>query len=235
MFVSSFCMGRLPGGWWDGRVDLSRYCLGMGEAVIHELADVDKLAVVGAGCRVWQFVQIREKAVVGVDCVIGRGVYIGVGVRIGDNSKLQNYALVYEPAVLADNVFIGPGAVLTNDRHPRSTDPSGHLKSSGAWTSNGVQVATGASIGACAVVLAGVVIGEWALVGAGAVVVRDVPDYGLVVGNPATRIGWVGRSGERLLADGELWRCPSTGEVYGPVASGLRLLGPDGAPIPGVL
>lgn len=207
----------------------------MGEAVIHELADVDDSAAVGLGCRVWQLAQIRENAVLGVDCVIERGAYVGVGVRIGDYVKLQNYALVYEPAVLADNVFIGPGAVLTNDRYPRSTDPLGRLKSSHDWEADGVCVATGASIGACAVVLAGVTIGEWALIGAGAVVVRDVPDYGLVVGNPATQIGWVGRSGERLQADGELWRCPTTGEVYGPADNGLRLHSDDGVADPGVL
>lgn len=195
----------------------------MEPSVISELAEVDPGAVVGAGCRVWQLAQIREDAVVGHNCVIGRGAYVGAGVRIGDNVKLQNLSLVYEPAVIGDGVFVGPGAILTNDRNPRATDPLGRLKSGGDWIAEGVVVAAGASIGAGAVVLGGVSIGEWAMVGAGAVVVRDVPDHGLVVGNPAGLIGWVGRSGERLRSDGKQWTCPVTGETYGRTDGGLSL------------
>ncbi len=191
--------------------------------MISELAEVDAGAVVGMGCKVWQLAQIREDAVVGHSCVIGRGAYVGAGVRIGDNVKLQNFALVYEPAVLGDGVFVGPGAILTNDRNPRSTDPVGRLKSGGDWNAEGVVVAAGASIGAGAVVLGGISIGEWAMVGAGAVVVHDVPDHGLAVGNPARLIGWVGRSGKRLRADGKQWICPATGETYDRTDRGLRL------------
>lgn len=120
---------------------------------------------------------------------------MGTGVRIGDNVKLQNYALVYEPAELGDGVFVGPAVVLTNDRNPRSVGPEGRQKRGGDWEAVGVTVAEGASLGARSVCVAPLRIGRWAMVAAGAVVTHDVPDFGLVVGVPARRVGWVGRSG----------------------------------------
>jgi acetyltransferase-like isoleucine patch superfamily enzyme len=164
---------------------------------------------------VWHLAQIREDARLGSDCIVGRGAYVGPGVIIGDRVKLQNYALVYEPSRLEDGVFIGPATVLTNDVYPRSTGVSGKLKRPADWQSAGVVVREGAALGARAVVVAGVVIGRWALVGAGAVVTKDVPDFALVAGVPARRIGWVGRAGAPLVADGPgRWRCPDTGEGY---------------------
>jgi acetyltransferase-like isoleucine patch superfamily enzyme len=136
-------------------------------------------------------------------------------VVIGNNVKLQNYALVYEPARLEDGVFIGPAAILTNDLHPRSVDVTGKLKRSADWDASGVVVREGASLGARVVVVPGCVIGCWAMVAAGAVVTHDVPDYALVAGVPARQIGWVGRTGERLVAEAPgRWRCPRTGELY---------------------
>jgi acetyltransferase-like isoleucine patch superfamily enzyme len=179
-------------------------------------ADVDERAELGDGTTVWHLAQIRDGARLGASCIVGRGAYVGSGVRIGDNAKLQNYALVYEPAVLGDGVFVGPAAVLTNDLHPRAVDPEGRLKRADDWHAVGVTVGDGASIGARAVCVAPVVIGRWAMVAAGAVVTRDVPDFGLVAGVPARRVGWVGRAGERLVPDAEpgRWRCPRTGEEY---------------------
>ena len=187
----------------------------MTDVRIQPSADVDDSAVLGAGTTVWHLAQIREKARLGQDCVVGRGAYVGPGVIIGDNVKLQNYALVYEPSRLEDNVFIGPAVVLTNDVYPRSTDVSGKVKRTGDWAALGVVVREGASLGAAAVVVAGCSVGRWALVAAGAVVTRDVPDFGLVAGTPARRIGWVGRAGVRLEACGPgRWRCPQNGDLY---------------------
>ncbi|MFI6153601.1 DapH/DapD/GlmU-related protein [Kitasatospora sp. NPDC051170] len=187
----------------------------MDEPRIEPSADVDERAVIGAGTKVWHLAQVREEAVVGAGCVIGRGAYIGPGVRIGDRVKVQNHALVYEPAVVEDGVFIGPAAVLTNDRNPRAVTSDGRLKAERDWRAEGVTLRQGCSIGARAVLVAGVTVGRWALVAAGAVVSRDVPDFALAAGVPARRIGWVGRAGERLEpVGGGRWACPRTGERY---------------------
>ncbi|WP_158372222.1 acyltransferase [Cellulosimicrobium cellulans] len=178
------------------------------------IADVSPDARVGARTRIWHLAQVREGAVIGDDCIVGRGAYIGSGVRIGARTKIQNHALVYEPAEIEDGVFIGPAVVLTNDEYPRAVTPEGDLKSASDWHAVGVTVRHGASIGARSVCVAPVEIGRWALVAAGAVVVHDVPDHALVAGVPARRIGWVGRAGRPLVADGELWRCPETGDLY---------------------
>ena len=128
---------------------------------VQPTADVDERAELGAGTRVWHLAQIRENAQIGRDCIIGRGAYVGPGVVLGDHVKLQNYALVYEPARLGDAVFIGPSAVLTNDVYPRSVGVTGQLKRPADWDAEGVVVREGASVGARAVILAGVEIGRW--------------------------------------------------------------------------
>jgi UDP-2-acetamido-3-amino-2,3-dideoxy-glucuronate N-acetyltransferase len=184
---------------------------------IQPTAQVDQEAELGEGTVVWDLAQIREQARLGSGCSIGRGAYIGPGVRIGDNVKLQNHALVYEPAELGDGVFVGPAAVLTNDYFPRAVNPDGVLKRGGDWEPVAVRVAEGASLGARSVCVAPVSVGRWALVAAGAVVTRDVPDFALVAGVPARRIGWVGRAGARLVEDADrpgVWRCPSTGALH---------------------
>ena len=187
---------------------------------IHQTAEVEAGAEIGHGTVVWQYAHVRAGARMGSECVVGRGVYVGPGVRVGDRCKLQNYALVYEPAALAHGVFIGPAAVLTNDLNPRAVTPDGHLKGPDDWMAVGVTVETGASIGARAVCVAPVRIGAWATVAAGAVVVRDVPDYALVAGVPARQIGWVGEAGHRLKRDTysahgcTAWLCPVTGMPY---------------------
>jgi len=181
---------------------------------VQPTAQVDDTATLGDGTSVWELAQIREDARLGTGCVIGRGAYVGSGVVLGNSVKLQNYALVYEPARLGDGVFVGPAAVLTNDQYPRAVAPDGTVKRASDWEAVGVDVAEGASLGARSVCVAPVRIGRWAMVAAGAVVIRDVPDFALVVGVPARQIGWVGRTGMRLEpADGG-WRCPVTGDLY---------------------
>lgn len=184
-------------------------------ANIHSTADVAESASIAASSRVWHYAQVREDASIGENCIVGRGAYIGTGVEVGDNCKIQNYALVYEPAVLARGVFVGPAVVFTNDQFPRAINEDGSPKSASDWDAVGVTVGEGASIGAKSVCIAPLTIGAWALVGSGSTVVKDVPAFALVAGNPARRIGWVGRAGHPLTDDGDgNWTCPKTGARY---------------------
>lgn len=185
---------------------------------IHPTAEVSDAAQIGDGTTIWDLAKVREDAVIGDRCIIGRSAYVGPGVRMGDNCKLQNHALVYEPAILEDGVFVGPAVVFTNDVYPRSVTPTGVLKRGDDWEAVGVTCREGASVGARAVCVAPLTIGRWAMVAAGAVVVSDVPDFALVVGVPARRLRWVGRAGVPLEPVGEpdegRWRCPQTAEEY---------------------
>lgn len=178
-------------------------------------ADVDASATLGDGSSIWHLAQIRDGVTLGANCIIGRGAYVGSGVTLGDNCKVQNYALVYEPAEIGNGVFIGPAAVLTNDQFPRAVNADLSLKSGSDWDAVGVTIHDGASIGARAVCIAPVTIGRWALVAAGAVVTKDVPDFALVAGVPAKRIRWVGRAGIPLEDIGENhFRCPQEQTLY---------------------
>ncbi|WP_110239742.1 acyltransferase [Nocardioides gilvus] len=182
---------------------------------IVDSAEVHETATVGDGSSVWHLAQVREDARLGDNCIIGRGAYVGSGVTLGDNCKVQNYALLYEPATLEDGVFIGPAVVLTNDTYPRAINPDGTIKSASDWDPTGVEIRTGAAIGARSVCVAPVTIGAWALVAAGSVVTKDVPDHALVAGVPARQLGWVGKTGHRLNEESpSRFICPDTGETY---------------------
>jgi len=184
---------------------------------IAPTADVSPDATIGSSASIWHLAQVREHAQIGANCIVGRGAYIGTGVHVGDNCKIQNHALVYEPAHIADGVFIGPAAVLTNDQFPRAVNPDQTPRSAHDWTPVGVTILEGASIGARAVCVAPVTIGRWSLVAAGSTVIRDVPDFALVAGTPAKRIGWVGRAGRPLQPtsdEPDEWTCQVTGARY---------------------
>ena len=168
------------------------------ETFIHAQADVDQGAVIGSGSKIWELARVRSGVKIGPKTIIGRSAYIDADVQIGANCKIQNNALIYSPAVIADGVFIGPGAILTNDLNPRAINEIGTLKSAADWKVQRVEILFGASIGAGAICVAPVTIGSWAMVGAGAVVIKNVPDFALVVGNPAKQIGWVGKAGSKL-------------------------------------
>jgi UDP-2-acetamido-3-amino-2,3-dideoxy-glucuronate N-acetyltransferase len=165
---------------------------------IHVTADVSDQAKIGAGTAIWHQAQVRGGASVGSNCILGKGVYVDTGVTIGENVKIQNYVSIYHGVVIEDGVFCGPHCVFTNDKAPRAVNPDGSLKKDDDWMVSTTLVRQGASIGAGATIVCGVTIGRWAMIGAGAVVTRDVPDYGLAWGNPARLRGFVCRCGGRL-------------------------------------
>lgn len=177
----------------------------------HETAIIDAGAKIGPGTRIWHWVHVVGTAEIGANCSLGQNVYVGVA-RIGNNVKIQNNVSVYDAVVLEDNVFCGPSMVFTNVINPRSEIVR---KSEYKPT----LVRRGATIGANAVIVCGNTIGSYAMIGAGAVVTRDVADFALMVGNPARRIGWVCQCGVRLKGgEGEV-RCEACGKGYR-IASG---------------
>lgn len=165
---------------------------------VHETAHIEDHVTIGNGTRIWQLVQVRPYATIGEDCNIGRGVFIDTHVKIGDHVKIQNYVSVYEGVTLEDGVFVGPHVVFTNDKIPRAINPDGTPKSADDWVVTPTLIQHGAALGANSVIVCGVTVGRWALVGSGSVVTKDVPDYALVVGNPARVIGYVDEAGQRV-------------------------------------
>jgi UDP-2-acetamido-3-amino-2,3-dideoxy-glucuronate N-acetyltransferase len=172
-------------------------------AYIHPSAFVAEDAEIGPGTKVWHGAQVREGARLGAECILGKGAYVGEGVRIGDRVKIQNGASIYPGATVEDGVFVGPHVCFTNDRHPRAINADGSLKSEDDWELGTIVVRQGASLGAGSILIAGVTVGRWALVAAGAVVARDVPDHGLVAGNPARLVGHVCVCARRLREESE--------------------------------
>jgi UDP-2-acetamido-3-amino-2,3-dideoxy-glucuronate N-acetyltransferase len=166
--------------------------------MIHEKANVEVGVLLGLNSRVWSHAHIRKGAKIGSQVVIGENVFVDCEVVVGDNVKIQNNALIYSPSVIESGVFIGPGVILTNDKHPRAVNPDMSSKKITDWEPTGVYLEEGSSLGAGVICVAPVRIGRWALVGAGSIVIRDVPPHALVVGNPATQIGWVNSKGTQL-------------------------------------
>lgn len=216
-------------------------------ARVHASADLEADVSIGPRSSVWHRAQIRVGATIGADCIVGRDAFIDEGVAIGDRVKIQNAALVYHGVTVEDGVFIGPNAILTNDRFPRAITAGGALARADDWTVSPIVLREGCSIGAGAVVVAGVDVGRFATVGAGAVVTRTVADHALVAGNPARRLGWMCACGSRLVdaasgspagadpAPGDGLRCPSCDRTYvfDPESGSLDerpLIPPQGAP-----
>jgi len=182
---------------------------------IHATAEVSAKAKVGAGTRIWHQAQVREGAVIGSNCVLGKGVYIDKDVRIGNNCKLQNGVFVFHGFDLEDGVFLGPGVMLLNDKHPRAINADGSLKADSDWVFSKGTVRFGAAVGGGAVVLPGLNIGRMALVGAGSVVSHDVADRGVVYGNPARIHGFACDCGHKLTRHGAThYVCPNCAREY---------------------
>ena len=165
---------------------------------VHPSAEVSAEAHIGAGTKIWRQAHIREHAHIGDTCNIGKGVYIDAGVHIGACAKIQNHVSIFEGVTLEDGVFVGPHVCFTNDLAPRAITAEGRLKSADDWEITPTLVKYGASIGAGAIILCGVTVGEFALIGAGSVVTRDVSPHALVFGNPARQHGYVCRCARRL-------------------------------------
>jgi UDP-2-acetamido-3-amino-2,3-dideoxy-glucuronate N-acetyltransferase len=184
-------------------------------AYVHPSAFVAQDAELGAGTKVWHFAQVREGAKVGAECILGKGAYVGEGVRLGNRVKVQNGASIYPGATVEDGVLVGPHVCFTNDRYPRAVNADGSLKTATDWTLGTILVREGASLGAASVLIAGVTVGRWAMVAAGAVVSHDVPDFALVAGNPARRLGYVCACGHRLREAGQgRLSCEACGAAY---------------------
>jgi UDP-2-acetamido-3-amino-2,3-dideoxy-glucuronate N-acetyltransferase len=187
------------------------------EAFVHESAYVDDGATIGVGTKVWHFCHVLGGAVIGERCSLGQNVVVMNGTRIGDNVKIQNNVSIYEGVELEDDVFCGPSMVFTNVLNPRA-----HVSRRHEFRKTLVR--RGATIGANATIVCGTTLGEYAFVGAGAVVADDVQDFGLVVGVPARRIGWMCQCGERLPDSGR-GTCAVCGSSYEPTGDGIRRTG----------
>lgn len=177
-----------------------------GDVFVHESAYVDDGAVIGQGTKVWHFCHVMSGAVIGERCSLGQNVVVMNGTRIGTNCKIQNNVSIYEGVELEDDVFCGPSMVFTNVVNPRS-----HVSRKNEYRRTLVK--RGSSIGANATIVCGVTLGEYAFIGAGAVVAKDVPAFALMVGVPARRIGWMCQCGERL-PDAGAATCKACGSVY---------------------
>ncbi|HKW58986.1 MAG TPA: acyltransferase [Candidatus Dormibacteraeota bacterium] len=182
---------------------------------VHPTAYVSREATIGAGTRIWHQAQVREGSRIGRQCILGKGVYVDKDVSIGDFCKLQNGVFVFHGFDLEDGVFLGPGVMLLNDKHPRAINLDGSPKADADWEVSQGLIGYGAAVGGGAVILPGVNVGRMAVVGAGAVVTRNVPERGIVAGNPARLRGFACDCGRPLQTRGpSSFACAHDGRTY---------------------
>ena len=175
----------------------------MSNVFVHPTAEVSEAAVIGDGTKIWNQAQVRNDAVIGENCIISKNVYIDEHVKLGNRVKVQNNVNVYHGVTVEDDVFLGPSMTFTNDMFPRAFNAD--------WEISDTLVKKGASIGANSTIRCGITINEYAMVGCGSTVTKDVPAHALVVGNPARRLAWVCKCGQKLDAD---LKCPKCGKQY---------------------
>ncbi len=186
----------------------------MRDVFVHPTAVVDPGSWIGSRTKIWHFTHVQSGARIGSDCVLGQGVYVGEDVQIGKRVKIQNNVSVFHGVRIEDGVFVGPHVCFTNDKYPRAVNDDGLPKSADDWTVVPTLVKFGASLGANATILPGITIGRWALVAAGAVVVSDVPDHGLVMGLPGRLVGYACVCARKLAEDGKHLVCPRCKRRY---------------------
>jgi UDP-2-acetamido-3-amino-2,3-dideoxy-glucuronate N-acetyltransferase len=179
--------------------------------MIHPTAQVHETARIGKGVRIWNWVQVREGCEIGENSILSKSVYLDFGVKVGRNVKIQNNVSVYHGVTIEDGVFVGPHVCFTNDKVPRAINPNGSLKAEEDWQVSTTVVKYGSAIGANSTILPGVSIGRFAMVGAGSVVTKNVPDFGLAIGNPARLVGYVCECGARLEKRGSGYVCTACG------------------------
>ena len=165
---------------------------------IHKTAEISPMAKIGKGCKIWNDVQIRERAVIGENNILGKGVYVDFDVIIGSNCKIQNYVCLFHGVKIEDGVFLGPHVCFTNNKTPRAINEKGELTTYADLHEKSTLVKKGASIGANCTIIAGVTVGEYALIGGGSVVTKNIPPYSLAYGNPARVHGKVDKNGNRI-------------------------------------
>lgn len=186
----------------------------------HESACIDERTSIGSGTKIWHFCHISSDSVIGGDCSLGQNVFVGRHVTIGDRVKVQNNVSIFEGVEIEDEVFCGPSMVFTNVHNPRS-----NVERKDEYRKTLVR--KGASIGANATIVCGITIGQYAFIGAGAVVTKNVNDFELVIGNPAASVGWMTKHGNKIpahVSEGEVYRCTETGEEYRLSGGKLRCL-----------
>ncbi len=184
----------------------------------HSSAIIDKGAQIGDGTKIWHFTHLMATCTLGMNCILGQNVYVDNNVIIGNGVKIQNNVSIYDGVIIEDDVFLGPSMVFTNIINPRSfIERKDEFKKT--------TIRKGASIGANATIICGIEIGEYAMIGAGAVVTKNVPPYALVVGNPSKEVGWVSEAGHQLQFNSEfIATCPQSNQQYNLKGSTIQKL-----------
>jgi UDP-2-acetamido-3-amino-2,3-dideoxy-glucuronate N-acetyltransferase len=180
----------------------------MSNYFVHQSAVLDDGCQIGENTKIWHFSHVMSKSIIGTNCNIGQNVFIDNNVKIGNGVKIQNNVSVYNSVTVEDDCFLGPSMVFTNVINPRA-----HIERKHEYKSTLLK--QGCTIGANATIVCGITLGRYCLVGAGSVVIRDVPDFALIVGNPSKQIGWVSESGLRINFDAnQIATCPESGQKY---------------------